>query len=415
MRAVAQTAPGLVTTTGEAMRAFVLACTPFLVACGSAVHQVRPAPLPTVIDGHSDFAIHYLRQGWAVQTHDIGTSLPGQADVPRWRAGGVNGALATVGSDLPPGSTGHFPRVIASVVWFNALIARHSDLLIAARSADDFARAEALGKIALMPAIEGGDQIDGKLSNLRTAFAAGVRSVGIVYDHHNAIGDGAMAMPKSARIATRANRGLTPFGRDVIREMNRLGMIVDLSHAAETTAMEAMQLSEAPVIFSHSGARALADTPRNLSDAAILEVGTTGGVVMVPLVPYLTTTAHWNWWSAGEARYAALKAEHGDDEAAIERGMIEWDAANPQPTVTVLHVADQIEHVARVAGKDFVGIGTDFDGMGSFAVPQLADASTLPKLLEELARRGWSQSDLHKLARGNFLRVLLAVEAAGRP
>ena len=122
--------------------------------------------MPMVIDGHSDFAIHYLRRGWEVQAHDIGTSLPGQSDIPRWRAGGVNGALVTVGTDLPPGSSSHFPRVLESLAWFDALIARNPDALVAAHSADDFERAEKLGKIALMPAIEGGDQIDGSLENL---------------------------------------------------------------------------------------------------------------------------------------------------------------------------------------------------------------------------------------------------------
>jgi membrane dipeptidase len=365
-----------------------------------------------VIDGHADFAVHYLRQNWAVEAHDITSSLPGQTDVPRWRAGGINGALVTIGSDLPPGSADHFPRVLASVAWFDALIDRHDGVLIKARSADDFDRAANDGRIALMPAIEGGDQIDASLENLRAAYAAGVRSMGIVYDHHNAIGDGAMAMSSSAGIADSPSGGLTPFGRRVIAEMNRLGMMVDLSHAAESSALQAMSVSRAPVIFSHSGARALADTPRNLSDAALREIGRTGGIVMVPFVPYLTTTAHWDWWMAGEAHYAALQARHGNDEAAIAHGMGEWDAANPQPMVAVAHVADQIEHIARVAGRDHVGIGADFDGMGSFAIAELSDGSMIPALFAELSRRGWSPSDLHKIARGNFLRVLRNVETA---
>lgn len=366
------------------------------------------------IDGHSDFAVHYLRQGWSIEAHDIGRSLPGQADVPRWRAGRVNGALVTIGSDLPAGSTGHFPRVTASMAWFDALIDRHGVSFLKARSAADFDRAEALGRIALMPAIEGGDQIDASLANLRSAYTSGVRSMGLVYDHHNAIGDGAMAMPSSARIAANPSGGLTPIGRRVVAEMNRLGMVVDLSHAAESTALQVIDASTAPVIFSHSGARALADSPRNLSDAVLREVARTGGIVMVPLVPYLTTTAHWNWWAAGEAHYAALQARHGNDEATISRSMAEWDAANPQPAVTVEHVADQIEYIARIAGRDHMGIGTDFDGMGSFAIADLSDASKVPSLFAELSRRGWTESDLRKLARGNFLRVLREVETSAQ-
>ncbi len=189
-------------------------------------------------------------------------------------------------------------------------------------------------------------------------------------------------------------------------------MIVDLSHAEETTALQAMSLSRAPVIFSHSGARARADTARNLSDRALRALRADGGIVMVPLAPYLTTTAHWRWWSSGEARYAELVAAHGDGHSAVSTGMTAWDAANPEPEVTVAHVADQIEHVARVAGHEHVGIGSDFDGMGRFAIPALADASRLPSLFAELARRGWTDAHLHALASGNFERVLGDVEAA---
>ena len=366
--------------------------------------------LPPVIDGHSDFAIHYLKKDWSLQSLDIEKELPGQADVQRWRQGGVNGALATVGSDQSPGSKQHFARVLVSLDWFDALIKRHQGSLAAARSASDFDRAAKAGKIALMAAIEGGDQLDSSLDHLRSAYARGVRSVGIVYDHHNSIGDGAMAMPSSTKVAAPASGGLSPFGREVVEEMNRLGMIVDLSHAGEKTALDSMRLSRSPVIFSHSAARALGDTPRNLSDEVLREVAKNGGVVMVPLVPYLVTTDHWRWWSAGEAKYAELEKKH-PDKASISRGMAEWDAANPQPNVTVAHVADQIEYVAKVAGKEHVGIGTDFDGMGSFAIKGIADAAAIPNLLAELRARGWSPDDLHKLARGNFLRVLRAVES----
>ena len=367
--------------------------------------------LPAVIDGHADFAIHYLRKQWSPDGLDIEKGLPGQADVSRWRAGGVNGALVTVGSDQAPGSREHFTRVLVSLDWFEALVQRHEGALVAVRSASDFDRAAKAGKIALMAAIEGGDQLDGSLEHLRTAYARGVRSVGIVYDHHNSIGDGAMAMPGSTKVAAPANGGLSAFGRQVVEEMNRLGIMVDLSHAAERTALDAMRLSKAPVIFSHSAGRALADTPRNLSDEVLREVARNRGVVMVPLAPYLITTDHWRWWSAGEARYAELEKQHSD-ESAISRGMAQWDAANPQPHVGITNVADQIEYIAKVAGKDHVGIGTDFDGMGSFAVKGVEDASAIPKLLVELRTRGWSSADLHNLARGNFLRVLRAAEGA---
>lgn len=382
-----------------------------LIATAFQPTAAQSSTFAPVIDGHADFAIHYLKRDWRVDAFDIEKQLPGQADVVRWREGGINGALATVGSDLGPESKDHFPRVLESLDWFDALIARHGGPLVAARSADDFDKATGAGKIALMPALEGGDQLDQSLPNLHEAYRRGIRSVGIVYDHHNAIGDGAMAFPQSAAVAGPAHGGLSGFGRDLIADMNLLGMLVDLSHASEATALRAIAESRAPVIFSHSGARALADSPRNLSDGVLRAVAARGGIVMIPLVPYLTTTEHWRWWTAGEAAYAALAKRHGDDKAAISRAMAEWDSNNPQPPVTIADVANQIDHVARVAGKDHVGIGTDFDGMGSFAIADLKDASRIPALLDELASRGWTQADLEKLARGNFLRVLRQAES----
>lgn len=366
-----------------------------------------------VFDGHADLAIHYLRASppWSLDAHDLRARLPGQADLPRWRTGRVGGALVTIGSDRPPGAGDHFPRLLASLDWFDGLIARYRDDISKVSTAAELRAARESGRMALIPAIEGGDQIDNSLENLRAAYRRGVRSMLIVYDHNNAIGDGAMVFGSSRAISAPRHGGLTPFGRALVAEMNRLGMLIDLSHAAEETALQAIAVSRAPVIFSHSGARAIADTPRNLSDETLHALRENGGIVMVPLVPYLTTTAHWRWWSSGEARYAELAAAHPDDEVVIERGMAEWDAANPQPEVTIGHVADQIEHIARVAGHDHVGIGTDFDGMGSFVIRDLADASHLPALFAELARRGWTQVRLEALAGGNFERVFAQAEA----
>ena len=367
-----------------------------------------------IFDGHADFAIHYARAepAWSVSAHDISVALPGQADVLRWREGGVYGALATVASDRGPGGRDQFPRLLAALDWLDALAARHQADIAIARSLAELRRAREEGRIALIPAVEGGDQIDGSLDNLRTLHARGVRSMLIVYDHHNDLGDGAMILEQSPAVARQSNGGLSELGRNVVAEMNRLGMLVDLSHAAEETVHEALSVSSAPIIFSHSAARALADTPRNLSDATLRLVRANGGIVMVPLAPYLITTDHWRWWSSGERRYAELVAAHPGDEAAVQRGMEEWDGANPQPTVAVAQVADQIDHIARVAGPDHVGIGSDFDGMGQFAIGGLEHSGKLQALIEELRRRGWPQARLEALGGGNFERVLARVEAA---
>ena len=360
-----------------------------------------------VVDGHNDFARHYLAATppWSLSALDIEARLPGQSDVPRWRSGRIGATLVTVGSDLGPGATQHRGRLLASVEWFDALARRHEDALMKALTPHDLAQAQVSRRVAMIMAIESGDQLDGSLDQLRELHARGLRAITLVYHHHNALGDGAMVFGRSAEVARPPAGGLTPFGRQVVDEMNRLGMLIDLSHAADATTMDVLALSQSPVIFSHSNARALTDTPRNLSDETLRAVTANGGIVMVSFVPYLSADAHWKWWSAGEARYAELVAAHGADRGLIATAMRAWDESHPQPPVTLAAVADHIEHVARVAGEDHVGIGSDFDGMDGFVVAGLEDATAVPALFAELARRGWSEARLAKLARGNFVRV----------
>lgn len=393
-----------------------------LAGCGTASGR-PPDPAATahavlsrhpVVDGHNDLARHYLAASppWSVSAHDIESRLPGQSDVPRWREGKIGATFVTVASDLGPGATVHRERLLAAIDWFDALTRRHPGALMKALAPDDLAQARAGGRIPMIMAIESGDQLDGSLEQLRELHARGLRAVTLVYDHHNALGDGAMAFPRPAGAARPAAGGLTPFGRQVVEEMNHLGMLIDLSHAAEATAMDVLAMSPSPVIFSHSNARALTDTARNVGDETLRAVAANGGIVMVSFVPYLSSAAHWRWWTAGEAHYAELVAAHGSDRERISAGMQAWDASHPQPRVTLAAVADHIEHVARVAGDDHVGIGSDFDGMDSFVVAGLEDAAGVPALFAELARRGWREEQLAKLARGNFLRVWRT--AAGR-
>ena len=367
-----------------------------------------------VIDGHNDFGVHYARaeQRWSLNAYDVRQPVSGQGGLIRWKAGGIGSMLMTVSSAAGPGQGPHFAELMRSVDWLDGLAARHRSMLAKVGSVAEFEDVRRRGQIALIPAVEGGDQFDDRIANLRHAYQRGVRSVGLVYDHHNRFGDGAMVQQGSEAFASQAAGGLTALGRDWIAEMNRLGMIVDLSHASERTARDAIDASRAPVIFSHSGVRALADTPRNLSDDVLRAVARRGGIVMVTLVPYLTTTEYWRWFDSGERTYAALVARHGEDSPEVERRMAEWDQANPEPTVSLSHVADQIEHVARVAGHAHVGIGSDFDGMGRFVIPELRDASRLPTLFEELRRRGWSRERIDDLSSRNFLRVWREVERA---
>jgi membrane dipeptidase len=221
---------------------------------------------------------------------------------------------------------------------------------------------------------------------------------------HNVTLDWADAAMDSVR-----HNGLTPFGESVVREMNRLGMLVDLSHTSPATMSDALNITQAPVIFSHSNARALADIPRNVPDSILRRLPANGGVVMVTFVPPFVSAEVLRFETTVRPTAAQLRERYGDDTVAIRRAVAEWRAGNPSPQATLSQVADHIEHIRRVAGADHVGIGGDFDGI-SETVQGLEDVSTYPALFAELVRRGWSDRDLKKLAGENVLRTLERAE-----
>jgi membrane dipeptidase len=221
---------------------------------------------------------------------------------------------------------------------------------------------------------------------------------------HNVTLDWADAALDSAK-----HGGLTPFGREVVREMNRLGMLVDLSHVSPGTMSDALDVSEAPVIFSHSGARALVDHPRNVPDSILARVPKNGGVVMVPFVTSFVSRAVKANQDSLDAMIAASIRRHPGDTVAVRGEIAAWTAVHRRPVATIADVADHIEHVRRIAGVDHVGIGGDFDGITENVVG-LEDGSRYPALLAELAHRGWSDAELAKLASGNALRVLAQAE-----
>jgi membrane dipeptidase len=282
------------------------------------------------------------------------------------------------------------------------LIARYPRELELVTTAAGAARAIKAGRIASLIGMEGGHSIGGSLAVLRQMYALGARYMTITHFKNLAWADSATDAPE--------HDGLTDFGKDVVREMQRLGMLVDLSHVSEATMLDALDVAKAPVIFSHSGARAIDNHPRNVPDEVLSRVKANGGVVMVVTLPSYVSEKLRGWNVAMAAEKARFEADHVGDPAGAKAALEAWVKANPPPRATIGEVADHIDHIVKVAGIDHVGLGGDFDGMEA-TVLGMEDVSTYPALFVELARRGYTQADLEKIASRNMLRVLRAAEA----
>ena len=258
------------------------------------------------------------------------------------------------------------------------------------------------GKVGSLLGMEGGHSIGGSLAVLRQMYALGVRYMTLTHFKNLAWADAATDAP--------VHGGLTEFGRDVVREMNRLGMLVDLSHVSEATMLDVLEVARAPVIFSHSGAADVDNHPRNVSDAVLDRVKANGGIVMVVSAPAYVSAQVRSWNAAQAGEKARLSAIHIGDPAAVEPALQAWEKANPKPTATLAQLADHIDHIARRIGADHIGMGGDFDGIGD-TTKGMEDVAAYPALFTELARRGYSQAHLEKIASRNMMRVLLAAEA----
>ncbi len=358
-----------------------------------------------MFDGHNDFP-------WEVRTRadkdparlDIRGAQPAtMTDIPRMRKGGVGAQFWSV--YVPASMAGHtaVTATLEEIDIVHRMIARYPETFELALTAADVERIHRSGRIASLIGMEGGHSIDSSLGALRMFFRLGARYMTLTHGKNVPWADSATDEP--------AHHGLTAFGEEVIREMNRLGMIADLSHVSPEVMLHVLRVSKAPVVFSHSSARALVDHPRNVPDEALALLKSNGGVVMVSFVPGFTTRAAMEWEHALETEQARLERATPGDQAAVGRGVAAWKAAHPQPPVTVADVANHIDHVRAVAGIDHIGYGSDFDGISS--TPKgLEDVSTFPALTAELLRRGYSDGDVKKILGLNLLRVMRAVEAA---
>lgn len=355
-----------------------------------------------LIDGHNDLPWtirEYRAAPGDVAAYDLRGRTAGHTDLPRMRAGLVGGQFWSV---YVPGEYVGAAAVrvqLEQIDLARRMVAQYPEDMALVGTADELEAAFRGGKVGSLLGAEGGHAIADSLAVLRSYHALGVRYMTLTHNVHTSWADCA-ALPGR-------HGGLTAFGEEVVREMNRLGMLVDLSHVAPETMDDALRVSEAPVIFSHSSARALTDVPRNVPDAVLRRVTANGGVVMVTFLPAYVSRA-------AAADRSARKAEQAEianlkDPAERERRTKEL-AGRPRPAATLAEVADHVEHVRTIAGVDHVGIGSDFDGMSSAPVG-LEDVAKYPYLFAELVRRGWSDEALEKLAGKNVLRAMRAAEA----
>ena len=369
-----------------------------------ALRILRAVPL---IDGHNDLP-DAIRDRGGLDSVDIARGQPGlHTDIARLRAGGVG---AQFWAAYVPASTmrsGTHPAVHAleQITLAHRLCAWYPDTFAPAGTVAEIERNFKARRISCLIGVEGGHAIESSLGVLRAFAQLGVRYMTLT---HWATTDWADAATDSAR-----HGGLTPFGETVVREMNRLGMMVDLSHVSDATMMDALRVSAAPVIYSHSSARALAGHTRNVPDSILAMVGRQGGVVLVNFAPFFISEEarqyDEEWGSAGTHVRDLFAA--GADSAAVRDSLRAWGTRGPRATLA--QVADHMDHIRRVCGPGCVGLGSDFDGISSTPVG-LEDVSKFPDLLAELLRRGWSDADVRKAVGENVLRVMRRVEDVAR-
>ncbi|MFJ4899968.1 dipeptidase [Streptomyces sp. NPDC088727] len=361
-----------------------------------------------VVDGHNDLPWALREQvGYDLDARDIATDQSAHlhTDIPRLRAGGVGAQFWSVYVRSDMAGEDAVSATLEQIDAVAELLARYPADLRRALTADDMETARAEGRIASLMGAEGGHSINNSLGTLRALHTLGVRYMTLTHNDNIAWADSATDEPGVG--------GLSPFGHEVVREMNRTGMLVDLSHVAATTMRDALATSTAPVMFSHSSARAICDHPRNIPDDVLAQLPANGGIAMATFVPKFVLPEAVAWTKAADENMRAQGLHHLD---TTERGMkvhAAFEAANPRPMATVATIADHLDHMREVAGIDHIGIGGDYDGT-AFLPQGLEDVAGYPNLIAELLGRGWSAADLARLTWQNAVRVLRAAEDVSR-
>jgi len=369
-----------------------------LMERAQALHSQVP-----LIDGHNDYP-------WALRENagrdlaklDISKPQPSiMTDIARLRAGGVGGQFWSV--YVPADLQGESPvtATLEQIDIVHRMMRKYPDTFELALTADDVERIFKKGKIASLIGMEGGHSIDSSLAALRMFHRLGARYMTLTHSRNVPWADSATDTPVLG--------GLSPFGEEVVREMNWLGMLVDLSHVSPDTMEDALRVSQAPVIFSHSSARAVNDVPRNVPDNVLRLLPKNGGVVMVTFVPQFLSAKVAAWGKLQTEEENRLKQQFANDPAAVKSKLADWVKANPAPRATIADTADHIDHIKKIAGIDHIGFGGDFDGITS-VVEGLEDVSKYPALTAELLRRGYRDEEIKKILGLNILRVMRAVE-----
>lgn len=361
---------------------------------------LKQSPL---IDGHNDYP-WALREKAQRNLDNLDISKPQPSimtDIARLRAGGVGGQFWSVYVPVELAGQAAVTATLEEIDIVHQMTRRYPETFELAVTADDVERIFKKGKIASLIGMEGGHSIDNSLGALRMFHRLGAGYMTLTHSKNTAWADSATDQPKSG--------GLSPFGEEVVREMNWLGMLVDLSHVSPDTMDDAIRVSQAPVIFSHSSARAVNDVPRNVPDSILRLLPTNDGVVMITFVPGFLSPKVAAWNRLQTAERARLTQLFPNDAAAVTSGVDAWTKANPAPRAVLTEAADHIDHIRKVAGIDHVGLGGDFDGIDS-VVQGLEDVSTYPALTAELLRRGYKDDEIRKIIGGNVLRVMRKAE-----
>ena len=400
---------------GEDMkRVVLLAATAMIaIATGAAADPLdqrveKVLSTTPIIDGHNDLpweirdSYDFWRKPLDLNADTSRLENRLQTDLPRMRKGRVGAQFWSVWIPAALKGDEAIRTTIEEIDIVHRMVARYPAQLEFARTAADIRRIQKAGKIASLIGVEGGHQIGNSAAALRAFHDLGARYMTLTHSANIDWADSATADP--------VHRGLTPFGKAIVREMNRLGMMIDLSHVSADVMRQAIETSRAPVIFSHSSARAVMDHPRNVPDDVLKLLPANGGIVMVNFFPGFVSTQYRARLAARDAEQARIASLYPGQPERRKAAIDAWDAAHPVVDAALGEVADHLDHIRRTAGADHVGIGSDFDGIGGTAPKGLEGVETYPALFKELARRGWSDSELAKLAGGNMLRVMEQAE-----